>query len=80
LLVFLALVLAAVFIQLYVTLVEMVRHWPTVNAKRKLLLQGVQRVAALGVEPLHLSSVQGGRPVHVIRLQVHVDGHDHALY
>ncbi len=50
------------------------------HAKRKLLLQGVQHVAALGVEPLHLRFVQGSHPVHVIRLQVHVDGHDHALY
>ncbi len=49
------------------------------HAKRKLLLQGIQRVAALGEKPLHFRLVQGGRPVHVICLQVHVDGHDHAL-
>jgi hypothetical protein len=48
------------------------------HANRKHLLQGVQRVAAHGVEPLHLRFVQFMRPVHVIRLQVHVDGPDHA--
>ncbi len=43
-----------------------------------IIMQGDQRVAALGVEPLHLRFVQGGSPVHAIHLQVHVDGHDHA--
>ncbi len=45
---------------------------------RKPLLQGVQRVAAHGVEPPHLRCVQFLRHVHVIRLQVHVDGPYHA--
>jgi hypothetical protein len=46
--------------------------------KWKRLLQGCQRVAAHGVEPADLRCAQGLRPVHVIRLQVLVDGHDHS--
>ncbi len=38
---------------------------PRAHAKRKLHLQGVQRVAALDFEPLHLRFVQGGSLVHV---------------
>ncbi len=45
------------------------------HAKRKLLLQGVHRVSALGGEPLHLRFVQGCCPLHK---QVYVDGHNHA--
>ncbi len=46
----------------------------------KLLLHGIQYVAALGVEQLNLRFVQGVGPVYVIRLQIHVDGHDHAMH